>query len=169
MKAQEIIEKLALVPLPEEGGFYRETYRSIGKIPSSALPNHSSERNYATAIYYLLTPTEFSGLHNVKSDEIFHFYAGDPVEMLWLRPNGEAESFVLGSDFMSGHLPQIVVPQGIWQGTKLIKGGEWALLGCTVSPGFDFADFGLKTRDEFLKLFPQHREKVMAYTRAQEE
>lgn len=121
MTADEVIARLGLVPLPGEGGFFRETYRSATK----------------TAIYYLLTPTRHSRLHRLPGDEIYHFYLGDPVELLLLRPVGSGEVVVLGADLTM----QVVVPGGVWQGSRLVPGGRWALLGTTMSPGFEFAHF----------------------------
>lgn len=166
LSAQDVIEKLNLVPLPEEGGFYRETFRARGMIPKSALPNHSEERCYSTQILYLLTPSEFSGLHRVKnSDEFFHFYLGDPVEMVKISDSGDLERITIGSQIDEGHQLQVPVPAGIWQGTRLKEGGRWALLGCTVAPGFEFQDFEIRSREEFLELFPQHEDEVKNYTR----
>jgi predicted cupin superfamily sugar epimerase len=80
-------------------------------------------------------------MHRLRSDEVFHFYLGDEVEMLQLWPDGTGRRVGLGSDLAAGMLPQTVVPQGVWQGSRLVRGGRFALLGCTVSPGFDYADF----------------------------
>lgn len=164
MEADELIALLRLKPLPEEGGFYRETYRAKGAIPKDALPMHGGERTYSTLIFYLVTPEEFSGLHRVKSDEIFHFYRGDPVNMIQIDATGALKEVVLGTSFEDGHQLQTVVPHGIWQGTRLIEGGNWALMGCTVAPGFEFEDFETKTRAELIQEFPQHREVIELYT-----
>lgn len=165
MQASEIIEKLGLIPLPEEGGFYKETYRSSGLIPDNALPDHEGDRRFSTQIYYLVTPEEFSGLHRVKgSDEVFHFYLGDAVEMLQITECGKKKKVILGQNIPEQSL-QEAVPKGVWQGTKLLEGGQWALLGCSVSPGFEFADFEVKSRSEFLELFPHHEKDIYEYTR----
>src|SRR5581483_11176343 len=95
----------------------------------------------ATAIYYLLTPDTVSAMHRLATDEIFHFYLGDPVEMLQLRPDGSHRVAILGPDLDAGQRPQIVVPRGVWQGARLVPGGRFALLGTTVAPGFDYADY----------------------------
>jgi predicted cupin superfamily sugar epimerase len=164
--AQDMIKKLDLKPLPGEGGYYRETYRS--EVSCAVLLDLASapvNRNVSTAIYYLVTPDSFSTLHRVKSDEIFHFYSGDPVEMIQIDDAGNVTRQVLGSDILKGEQPQVVVPKGVWQGTRLITSGKWALMGTTVAPGFEFEDFELGERQQMVKLFPQHREYIMKFTR----
>lgn len=165
LTAQEVIDRLQLVPLAIEGGYFRETYRSRLRHPGHALPaGYGGERNASTAIYYLLTPDSFSAIHRVKSDEVFHFYAGDPVEMLELRPDGGTAIVLIGNDLQVGQLPQVVLPAGVWQGCRLVAGGRWALLGCTVSPGFDDADFEAATRAELAHEYPQHANLIAALT-----
>lgn len=166
--ASELIRKLGLQPLPEEGGYYKETYRHAVGVPAEAVGiRHAGVRRLGTAIYYLVVPESFSALHLLqRSDEIFHFYAGDPVEMIQIDPGGKFHTFILGSDVMSGQSPQVVVPGGNWQGLRLKEGGSWALMGTTVSPGFEFEDFEVQSREELLKLFPQHRDAVLRFTRA---
>jgi len=147
--AKELITKLGLTRIPEEGGFFRETYRSLQETQTPR-----GVRACGTAIYVLITPDEFSTLHRVSSDEIFHFYAGSPVEMFQLFEDGLSQKITLGSDVFTGQFPQVVVPAGVWQGTRLQDGGAWALLGCTVSPGFEFADFELADRARLVQRFP---------------
>lgn len=167
MTAAEIIELLGLIPLPEEGGYYKETYRSS----DAGIPTNTygalvtSKRLASTAIYYLVTPESFSALHRVKSDEIFHFYSGDPVEMIQITPEGEIKRILIGNNLANGEIPQVLVQKGVWQGTRLISGGKWSLMGTTVAPGFEFEDFEAGTRAEMLKLFPQHREDIIRFTR----
>jgi uncharacterized protein len=133
---------LNLVPLSVEGGYFSETYRSSETISQECLHGrYSGPRTVGTAIYYLLEPNTFSELHRVASDEIFHFYLGDAVEMLQLWPDGSAKRVLIGTDLEGGMAPQVVVPHGGWQGARLVAGGEFALLGCTVSPGFEYADY----------------------------
>ena len=134
--ASEIKSLLRLEPLVIEGGSFRETWVSAAAV---SLPR--GIRPAGTCIYYLLEPGTFSEMHTVESDEIFHFYLGDPVEMLQLLPDGSSATYVLGSDLAAGQHVQLVVPAGVWQGTRLIGEGQVALLGCTVSPGFDYADY----------------------------
>lgn len=163
--AQEVIDRLQLTPLTIEGGYFRETYRSAVIVPADSLPSeYDGQRNASTAIYYLLTPETFSAVHRVRSDEVFHFYAGDPVEMLQLWPDGDGRVVAIGNDFSAGQAPQVVVPAGVWQGCRLVGGGSWALLGCTVAPGFDYADFEAASRDQLIASYPGHSEWIVALT-----
>ncbi|MCE1200927.1 MAG: cupin domain-containing protein [Bacteroidia bacterium] len=156
-KAKRIIEFLGLEPLTMEGGFYKETYRSDETIEAGHLPTRfKSKRAFATAIYYLLTPDTFSALHQLPSDEIFHFYLGDPVEMLQLFEDGTGKIIQLGNDIEKGQIPQVVVPKYTWQGTRLVSGGQFALLGTTVAPGFEFEDFITPDKEALLKKYPHY-------------
>ena len=160
-----IVRELGLAPLPQEGGLYAETYRSARILPAFAAgPEQKGPRACATAIYYLVTPTRFSALHRVASTEIFHFYLGDPVHMLQLHPNGSASTHVIGPDLAAGQRPQMLAPRGVWQGTRLVPGGRFALLGCTVSPGFDFADYEHGSRAELTRQYPACAEAIAALT-----
>ncbi len=142
LSADDIIKIFALKPLPMEGGYYSETWRSNEIVAHSALPDrYRADKSFGTAIYYLLTPDTRSALHRLPTDEIFHFYLGDPVEMLLLHENGKGEIITLGSDIESGQQIQFVVPRGVWQGSHLIEGGRFGLMGTTVAPGFDFEDY----------------------------
>ena len=153
--AATLKELLGLVPLPEEGGFFRETYRSGLRLSNECLGGvYAGERSAATAIYYLLTPDSFSAVHRLRSDEVFHFYLGDPVDMLQLHPDGAVEHLVIGNDLRAGQQPQVVVPSGTWQGAALSDGGRFALLGTTVAPAFEFEDFELGRRSELAKRYP---------------
>jgi predicted cupin superfamily sugar epimerase len=166
LTADQIISLFNLKPHPEEGGYFIETYRSLETIPENALTSkYKGNRTFATAIYYLLTPRTFSPIHRLQSDEIFHFYLGDPVEMFQLWPDGSCKVFILGPDILNGMQPQVVVPKGIWQGARLLKSGKFALLGTTVSPGFEFADYESGSRDELVKSYPQYREWIIALTK----
>jgi uncharacterized protein len=157
---------LGLVPLPQEGGFYVESYRSAETLPREHLPGrYAGERSLATAIYFFLTPDSFSALHRLASDEIWHFYLGDPVEMLQLQEPAAGRTILLGSDFSRGIRPQAVVPRGVWQGARLLPGGEFALLGATASPGFEFADFELARREPLLAAYPEFSTLIRALTR----
>ena len=164
LSAQDVIRLLGLEPLVQEGGFFRETYRSRVRVPAAALPDHPGERDLSTAIYYLLTPESFSAVHRVRGDEIFHFYMGDPVEMLQLREGGVGERLILGNDLARGMRPQVVVHGGVWQGARLVQGGAFALLGTTMAPGFDYMDFELGDRDPLSRAFPDHAELIAALT-----
>ena len=160
--AQELIRLLELRPLELEGGFYRETYRSPDRLPASAFcpGRYSQEKSCGTSIYYLLTPQTHSRLHRLPTDEIFHFYSGDPVEMLQLRPDGRSELVVLGSDVTAGQRPQAVVPMLTWQGSRLMSGGQYALLGVTVSPGFDPGDYQPADAAALAKQYPDRAELI---------
>jgi len=160
-----IVRALGLVPLPQEGGLYAETYRSARILPAgSAGPEQTGPRACATAIYYLVTPTRFSALHRVASTEIFHFYLGDAVSMLQLHPDGRATAHAIGTAIAAGQRPQVVAPRGVWQGTRLLPGGRFALLGCTVSPGFDFSDYEHGSRAALTRAYPAQAEAIRALT-----
>jgi uncharacterized protein len=160
MTADEIKALLNLKPHPVEGGFFRRTYTCAGQIE---LPR--GVRPTGTAIYYLLEPGTFSEMHILDSDEIFHFYLGDPVEMLQLHPNGRCETYTLGPDLAAGQHVQLVVPAGVWQGTRLVGDGKVALLGCTVTPGFDFADYRSGSYAELAAKWPAEAARIKALTR----
>jgi len=163
--ADEIITRLGLKPHPKEGGFFSETYRADETIPTENLPGrYGGSRAFGTCIYYLLTPRTFSAIHRLQSDEIFHFYLGDPVEMLQLLPDGNGKVMVIGPDLLTGMTPQVVVPRGVWQGARLAAGGEFALLGCTVAPGFDYADYEHGRRADLIDQYPDFWEKIIALT-----
>ena len=165
MTAEEIVAWLKLKPHPKEGGFFSETYRAGETIPANILPaRYSGPRAFGTCIYYLLTPLTFSAMHRLQSDEVFHFYLGDPVEILQLWPGGTGKTVVLGPDLRAGMQPQVIVPHGVWQGSRLISGGKYALLGCTVAPGFDYADYEHGRRSDLIGSYPEFREKIMALT-----
>jgi predicted cupin superfamily sugar epimerase len=136
MNTEKLKSLLNLVPLSIGGGYFAETYRSAEMISPECLQGrYSGQRTVGTAIYYLLEPNTFSEIHRVPSDEIFHFYLGDPVEMLQLWPDGSGKRVLIDTDIESGMVPQLMVPHGVWQGARLVAGGQLALLGCTVSPG----------------------------------
>jgi predicted cupin superfamily sugar epimerase len=166
MTAKKLKLMLNLVPLSIEGGYYNETYRSPEMVSAECLHGrYSSARSVSTAIYYLLEPGTFSEIHRVASDEIFHFYLGDPVEMLQLWPDGSGKQVLIGTDIGNGMAPQLVVPHGVWQGARLVAGGNFALLGCTVSPGFEYADYESGTRQQLSEVYPEHGEMIWALTR----
>ena len=168
MDVEQLIRLLRLEPLPVEGGYFRQTWSSDVQMPASALPaRYSSPRPAGTAIYYLLTsdPDSFSAMHRLTSAEVYHFYLGDPVEMLLLHPEPEAQRIVLGPDLAAGKHVQYVVPRSVWQGSRLVRGGRFALLGTTMAPGFDPADFTLGSRDELIRHFPDEAALIRELTR----
>ena len=160
LTAERIKSLLGLEPHPVEGGFYRRTYSC-----ESTLDLPRGVRPAATAIYYLLEPGTFSEMHVLDSDEIFHFYYGDPVEMLQLHEVGHSVILTLGQDLQAGQHVQLVVPAGVWQGTRLIEGGKVALLGCTVTPGFDFADYRSGSFSELSEKWPKESDRIRKLTR----
>ncbi|HWF40309.1 MAG TPA: cupin domain-containing protein [Candidatus Acidoferrales bacterium] len=166
LSAARIREILNLEPHPIEGGYFVRTYASSHQLPQNALPpGYSGPRHVGTAIYYLLTPETFSALHRLPGDEIFHFYQGDPVELLELRPDGTSTRILLGHDLAAGMRPQHVVPAGVWQGSRLVSGGEYALLGTTMAPGFDYADYETGSRDQLISGYPDEVDRIRALTR----
>jgi uncharacterized protein len=166
MTADQIVEILGLSPLPGEGGYYVESYRSSDRLAQQALPlRYSGDRSMGTAIYYLLTPETFSALHKLPTDEIFHLYLGDPVEMLRLFPDGSGERILIGNDILQGQRPQVVVPRDTWQGSRLAPDGQFALLGVTMAPGFDFADYAHGERAQLQDAYPEYRALIGALTR----
>jgi predicted cupin superfamily sugar epimerase len=166
MTVDEIVVKLGLVPLPREGGYFTETYRSSRVVPESALPEgYGGSRPLATAIYYLLTPDTFSAFHRLRSDEVYHFYLGDPVEMVLLHADGSINTLKLGPNLLDNMKLQAVVPAGVWQGSRVIPGGRFALMGTNVVPGFDPADYEHGRRDELIRAYPGVRDLIMSLTR----
>ena len=159
--ASEIRELLHLEPHPVEGGYFRRTYTSRIKVNLERRTRAAS-----TAIYYLLEPETFSAMHVLANDEIFHFYLGDPVEMLQLYPDGRSEVTILGHDLAHGQCVQHLVPAGTCQGSRLLDGGRVALLGCTVTPGFDYADYTSGTYAELSKERPSESDRIRALTRS---
>jgi len=161
MTTDEIKTLLNLQPHPVEGGHFRRTYTSVNTL---YLPR--GMRPMGTAIYYLLEAETFSEMHVLDSDELFHFYLGDPVEMLQLHPDGSSAVITLGPDLQAGQQVQLVVPAGVWQGTRLTGDGKVALLGCTVTPGFDFADYRSGSYAELAEQWPAEAERIKALTRS---
>lgn len=162
---QQWIETLELQPHPE-GGWYREMYRASESIAQSALPaRFAGERSFSTAIYYLLGPGDFSALHRIQQDELWHFYDGAQLVIDVIHPKGTAEQLHLGRNATAGEQPLAVVPAGSWFGAHVAEPDGYCLAGCTVAPGFDFADFEMPSRDELLELFPQHRAVIERLTR----
>lgn len=162
LTAAEVIRLLHLEPLPVEGGYFRETYRSGESLQAA---RYGSPRSYGSAIYFLLTPESFSALHRLESDEVYHFYLGDPAEMLLLYPDGSGERLLLGSDVAAGQHLQYVVPRGVWQGSRVHSGGRYSLLGTTMAPAFDPRDFEPARRGDLLERYAQHAELIRGLTR----
>lgn len=158
MDLSEVVARLELKPHPE-GGYFRETYRSAG----GALVPGMGWRNHSTSIYYLLSEGDFSAFHRIRQDEIWHFYCGQPVSLHIMDETGSYELVQLGQNIGAGQKLQWVVPAGCWFAAEVAV--DYALVGCTVSPGFDFSDFELALRTTMLQLYPEHRNLIIRFTR----
>jgi predicted cupin superfamily sugar epimerase len=159
MTANEIITQLQLTAHPE-GGYYTETYRSA----ESTLNKNGDQRNTCTAIYFLLKDDDISNLHRIQSDELWFFHQGDPLEIVFIQ-DGKASSIVLGNNLQNGEVPQAMIPANVWFGSKLKSSNGYALVSCTVAPGFDFQDFELAERTQLLKVYPHLHKLITAFTR----
>jgi len=160
--AQRLVETLGLLPHPE-GGYYRETFRSPLTLRGLSWAGPEGERSASTAIYFLLPGGAFSAFHRVMADEVWHHYDGDPIALHTLDASGH-EVVRLGREFAAGQRPQHVVRGGVWQAAVAL-GESYALCGCTVAPGFDFADFVMPSRDELTAAFPEHAALIESLTR----
>jgi predicted cupin superfamily sugar epimerase len=159
------IKKLKLEPHPE-GGYYRQSYKADLVIPRESLPpQFIGPRPASTAIYFLLERKSFSAFHRLRSDELWHFYAGAPVVVDVISESGEYSKILLGSDPDTGESLQAVVKAGSWFASHVKDGKSFALVGCTVAPGFDFDDFELARREELARHYPQHRQLIEQFTR----
>jgi predicted cupin superfamily sugar epimerase len=159
-EAAQLISRLGLVPLPREGGFYAPTWTSPERGPDG--------RAAGSAILFLITPADFSALHRLRTDEVWHFHAGDPAELARMDPRaGSAAVTVLGPDPTRGHAPQGIVAAGTWQGARIAAGGSrgWTLFGCTLAPAWDEREFELGSREGLLAAFPAEAGLVRALTR----
>jgi len=165
LDAREWIERLGLKPHPE-GGYFRETYRAAETIAREHLPaRFSGARSFSTAIYFLLEGRDFSALHRIRQDEMWHFYDGCPLRVSSISPERRLSVVRLGRDVQAGEVLQAVVPAGYFFGARPSDPDSYSLVGCTVAPGFDFADFELPTRGELVARFPQHAAVVNDLTR----
>ncbi len=160
MSAAEVIQRLKLEPHPVEGGHFRETWRS-----ATTTPTDGGTRPTGTAIYYLLTGNAVSEMHRLPGDEVFHFYLGDPLEMLQLHPDGTHTLCVLGHDLVRDQQPQLTVPGGVWQGSVRLAGAAgYSLIGATMAPGFDYADYETGARAELAQRWPLAADHLPART-----
>jgi len=158
--AQQLVKQYGLQPHPE-GGWYKETYRSNEYIPANALPSKfGGDRAFSTAIYFLLEHNDFSAFHRIKSDECWHFYAGDPLLIYVIRDDGELDIIQLGSDITKGQLFQYVVPKNCWFASRPASDSTFCFVGCTVSPGFDFKDFELGDVNTLSTSYPKHEKLI---------
>lgn len=160
----QLIKEFELLPHPE-GGHYKETYRSAEMIPADALPaRFAGDRNFSTAIYFLLEQGNFSAFHKIQSDECWHFYAGAALLVHIIHLNGELETVKLGNNINEGNTFQYVVPTGCWFASEPAPGSAFSFVGCTVAPGFDFADFEMAVADELTRCYPQHETLIKRLT-----
>jgi predicted cupin superfamily sugar epimerase len=160
--AEYWIEKLSLEKHPE-GGWFRQVYRADEMIKKEHLPRrYSGARHHATSIYFLITGSEFSAFHRISSDETWHFYEGSTVTVHIINSDGKYSTVKLGNDFEKGEAFQYTIEHGWWFGAET---ESFALIGCTVSPGFDYEDFELGNRERLAKMFPEHREVIRKLTR----
>ncbi len=160
MTAAQIISTLKLQPLEPEGGYFRQTYKS-----ALAIDGDSKKHSACTAIYYLMTPSSFSRFHRLSGTEIYHFYAGDPVDLALIDPQGRLQKICLGSEIWGEQVPQWTVPSKTWQALR--PAGEmigWSLLGTTMSPGFEWDDFEMGDRATLFRQFPQHKNVIESLT-----
>ena len=168
MEVEQIIQLLNLKPLPKEGGLYAETYRSADVLSDTALPRRYPrvEKPCSTAIYYLLTanPPTFSALHRLPTDEVYHFYLGDPLEMTLLYTNGSHRVVILGQDLLAGQELQFVISAGVWQGSRVTAGGSYSLVGTTMAPGYTQDDYEHGDRETLLAQYPSAKEQILALT-----
>ncbi len=155
--AADVVALFQLEPLAEEGGFFRRT--------AEGGPSSSNGQRAYSVIYFLLTPDGFSAMHRLKADEIWCFHAGDAVESLQLAPGGSGEWVRLGLNPERGEFPQTVIRAHIWQGTRLVAGGRWALITCVVAPEFRLEDFELGDRGVLASSYPEFSEGIIALTR----
>lgn len=159
------IKKLELQKHPE-GGWFKEVYRADELIKKEHLPERfSGERHHSTSIYFLLTSDTFSAFHRIKSDELWHFYAGSACTIYIIDEAGNYSEAVLGNDLEKNEVFQCTIPKGVWFGAKVNDDNSFVIAGCTVSPGFNFDDFELAERKYLLEKFPQHREIIEKLTR----
>ena len=175
MSADGVKELLGLKPHPREGGWFVRTYEAEELVSAEVFSDgrYDGPRRTGTAIYYLLEPETFSEMHVLASDEIFHHYAGDVVEMLQLLADGSSKRVMIGKDLGAGERPQVIVPRRVWQGSRLLPSAVghddacgWALLGCTVSPGFEFADYESAARAELIAKWPGEADLITEIGRA---
>jgi predicted cupin superfamily sugar epimerase len=161
----QLVERFQMVPHPE-GGYYKETYRSDELIKKGSLPGRfSGDRNFSTAIYFLLEQGNFSAFHRIQSDECWHFYAGHALHVHVIYPDGRYELISLGNNVAAGETFQAIVPAGCWFASETAPGGLFSFVGCTVAPGFDFADFELAEKDILGAEFPTQRALITRLSR----
>ncbi len=164
-RIEQLITTLNLQKHPE-GGYFKESYRSEGVIPSEVLKDGiDGDRNYCTGIYFLLTSDNFSAFHRIKQDEMWHFYEGSPLIVHMIDKEGNYSFQKVGLDLENDQVPQFVVPKGVWFASEVMKPDSYSFVGCTVAPGFDFADFELAEKDSLISEFPKYSKIINRLTR----
>jgi len=165
LTVQQLVTLYNMQPHPE-GGYYKETYRSAESINQTALPKRFlGDRSFSTAIYFLLEQGNFSAFHKIRSDECWHFYAGETLEVYVIHYNGKLEVVKLGNDISMGENFQYVVPAECWFASRPAKDTDFCFVGCTVSPGFNFVDFELAKADELVGAYPEHERVIRSLCR----
>ncbi|MDO3695446.1 cupin domain-containing protein [Wenyingzhuangia sp. chi5] len=163
-RAQLLIDQLELIQHPE-GGYFKETHRSVGKIPQNSLPDlFNGDRNYYTSIYFLLTSDDFSAFHKINQEETWYFHEGAPIKIHQISPSGEYSFVMLGNNVLKGQQFQHTVPREYWFAATVEQKDSYSLVGCAVAPGFDFDDFTLAKRNELIALFPEHEKMITELT-----
>ena len=171
MNTQEVIDWFHMQPNADEGGYFASTYTSAIQIPDKNLPGFApikNERQICSAIYYLLEQNGFSAMHKVTGDMLYYFYSGDPVFMLLLYPDSFPNRFeicIFSNDLTYGSPPMKVIPGGTWIGSRLVKGGDYALMGVSMAPGFEASDYTIGKRKELIKLYPEEKTLITALTK----
>ena len=169
--AGRLIAHYHMRPVPQEGPWFSLSYSSEDQIAGAALPPRyaGQPRAAGNAIVAIVTPREFSAMHRLQSDEVWHFYGGSPLEMLLLYPDGHGRKITLGSDVLAGQSPQLTVPHGVWQGAapRASTPGSYSFIGNQLSPGFDYADFEIGFRDALQRQYPNFAKELARLTRAE--
>ena len=166
---QQLTDFFGFEALKVEGGQFIQTYKSPERLPQRVLPpGYNEPHPMGTAILYFYTsdPDSFSAVHKLPTEEIYHYYLGNPVEMLLMYPEGKTERVILGTDVLNGQKVQFVVPRGVWQSSHLLPGGEYALVGTTMAPGFENGDYQGGEREELIQRYPQEADLIRQLTRA---
>mgnify|MGYP001413771729 CR=1 FL=1 len=165
-KARWLIEHFRMERIPQENAWFAPTYRSNEPVTIAGASRYAGPRCAYSAIYGVQTRADFSGMHRLATDELWHFYDGSPIELLLLHPDGRGEVVVLGRNIAAGEHPQWLVPRGVWQGARPIGGDDaWTFLGNTLAPGFEYADFEIGYRDELQARYPAFAGKIAELTR----
>lgn len=171
MDAQNMIDWFGMQKNPDEGGFFAGVYTSTVKVDNKDLPGFKPVKNkrpICSAIYYFLDPTTFSAMHKVTGDMLYHFYSGDPVQMLLLYPEGSPNKWEIctfSNNLDAGGMPMKVIPGGTWLGSRLYAGSSYALMGVSMAPGFDPADYVIGKRKDLIKQYPEQQQLITELTR----